>query len=67
MTTYHVGSLITGAHPYPIEWPRPLIDDAGDTVAIVDCCAGPAVVGDLTEDQADEQFSTRLDQIGDWT
>jgi hypothetical protein len=53
---FRLGSLITGTHAYPIQWPRPLIDDEDSVVAIVDSCAGPAVVGEMTEDDAVERF-----------
>jgi hypothetical protein len=55
MPTYTIGHIITGTHGYPAQFPRPLYRD-GEQIAVVDSNSGPAVVGEMTEDEARERF-----------
>lgn len=55
MATYTVGKIITGVHGYAATYPRPLYRD-GVQIAVVDCNAGPVVMGEMGEDQARLEF-----------
>jgi hypothetical protein len=48
MATYELGGLVNGS--------RALIRDDGKTVARVDSDEGPALVGELTREEAIERF-----------
>ena len=57
MGIYTVGSIITGQQALGLgcSYPRPLLCD-GEEVGIVDSDWGPAIIGEMDEDEARERF-----------
>lgn len=61
MATYTVGSIITGQHGFSAQYPRPLLRD-GEQIAVVDSNEGPALLGEMDEDEARELFPDAFEE-----